>query len=236
MLRKTFQRTLALCAACMVAGNVAATDLTVRVTNLTHGIYFTPLLVAAHPAETGLFVAGEPASASLQAMAEGGDIAGLVADVVALGGIALSNPAEGLLGPGASVTTAINTDGTSNMLLSVVAMLLPTNDGFLGLNGVRIPSEPGSYAYDVIAYDAGTEANDEIVNGAGAPGLPGVPADPGGFAGSGATGVTGIDSNTTVHVHRNNLGDSDDTGGPSDLNNAVHRWLNPVARVVVTVN
>ncbi len=236
MLRKTAKRALGLCGAVVVAGSAAATDLTVRVTNLTHGIYFTPLLIAAHPAETSLFTAGEPASASLQAMAEGGDITGLVGDVVALGGIALSNPAEGLLGPGASASASLNTDGTSNMLLSVVGMLLPTNDGFLGLNSVMIPSEPGTYTYNVIAYDAGTEANDEIVNGAGAPGSPGIPADPGGFAGSGGTGVTGIDSNTTVHIHRNNLGDGDGAGGPSDLDNAVHRWLNPVARVVVTVN
>ena len=50
-----------------------AVDFNVRITNLTNGIYFTPFLVAAHPDGTSLFAVGQPASANLQAMAEGGD-------------------------------------------------------------------------------------------------------------------------------------------------------------------
>ena len=38
-----------------------------------------------------------------------------------------------------------------------------------------------------------------------------------------------------VHIHRGSLGDDDITGGKSDLDNTVHRWLNPVARITVTV-
>ena len=43
------------------------------------------------------------------------------------------------------------------------------------------------------------------------------------------------DANSNVHIHRNTLGDTDPTGGVSDLDSTVHRWLNPVVRVVVTV-
>ena len=49
------------------------------------------------------------------------------------------------------------------------------------------------------------------------------------------TGVTTEEQNTTVHIHRGALGDDMADGGISDLNNTVHRWLNPVAKVTVTV-
>ncbi len=213
-----------------------ATDFDVQITNLSNAIYFTPFLAAAHPAGNNLFVTGQPASANLQAMAEGGDISGLEADVMALGATVVSNPAGGLLAPAASTTFNMNTDGTSNDRLTIVAMLLPTNDAFAGLNAIEIPTEPGSYSFDVPAYDAGTEANDELLTGGGAPGAPGMPADPGGLAGTGGTGAAAVDTNSNVHIHRGSLGDANATGGGSDLDSSVHRWLNPVVRVTVTVN
>jgi hypothetical protein len=115
-------------------------------------------------------------------------------------------------------------------------MLVPTNDGFVGLNAMHIPAAAGTYRYSLNAYDAGTEANDEIVNGGGAPGVPGIPVDPGGANGTGATGVTGTEANTNVHIHRGVLGDTDPNGGISDLDSRVHRWLNPVAELVITVH
>lgn len=217
------------------AAPALAADFDVRIVNLTNGIYYTPFLVAAHPEGSALFSVGQPASPELQAMAEGGDISGLVGVLSTLDATVVENPAGGLLAPAQSTTTHLNTDGTENVLLSIVAMLLPTNDAFAGLNSVTIPTTPGTYTYDVPAYDAGTEANDEIVNGGGAPNTPGIPAAPGG-SGTGASGVTGPDANTSVHIHRNSIGDTDPAGGASDLDASVHRWLNPVVRVVVTVN
>ncbi len=226
----------ALISVLLFAGTSAqATDFNVQITNLSNGISFTPFLVAAHPAGTNLFSAGQPASASLQAMAEGGDISGLVSDLQGIGAPIAENPAGGLLPPAMSTNVDLNTDGTSNVLLSVVAMLLPTNDAFAGLNSVLIPTEPGTYVFDVPAYDAGTEANDELITGGGAPGVAGIPADPGGLTGTGGSGAAMADTNVSVHIHRNTLGDTDATGGVSDLDSRVHRWLNPVVRVVVTV-
>ncbi len=212
-----------------------AVEFDVRITNLSNAIYYTPFLVAAHPDGTSLFSVGQPASANLQAMAEGGDISGLVADVNGLGATVVENPAGGLLEPAASVEFSMNTDGTSNTLLSAVAMLLPTNDAFAGLNAIEIPTEPGTYVFNVPAYDAGTEANDELLTGGGAPGAPGMPADPGGLAGTGGTGAAMADANSNVHIHRGNLGDTDMVAGISDLDSRVHRWLNPVIRVTLTV-
>jgi len=214
---------------------VSAQELSVKVTNLTNGIYFTPLLVAAHNDKIDLFEPGMPASASLQAMAEGGNISGLVNDVANAGANYVANPAAGLLAPGASTVAMLNTNGKINNRLSVVAMLLPTNDGFVGADSLEIPKEPGTYVYYLNGYDAGTEANDEIINGAGTPGSPGIPADPGQHAGSGATGVTKIEINRTVHIHPGIIGDMNPTGGISDLNPIVHRWLNPVAKLEVVV-
>jgi len=116
-------------------------------------------------------------------------------------------------------------------------MLLPTNDAFAGLNAIAIPTTPGTYVFDVPAYDAGTEANDELlVAGAGgAPGVPGMPGDPGGTTGMSGTGAASADANPNVHIHRGSLGDTDLTGGSSDLDIQVHRWLNPIIRVVITV-
>ena len=225
-----------LAASFTTAPSAFATDFDVTITNLTNGIYFTPFLAAAHPAGTSLFASGQPASANIQAMAEGGDIAGLEADVMGIGGTVVANPAGGLLAPAMSTTFNMNTDGTSNDRLTIVAMLLPTNDAFAGLNAVAIPTEPGTYTFNVPAYDAGTEANDELLTGGGAPGAPGMPADPGGLAGTGGTGAAGADDNPNVHIHRGALGDTNAAGGSSDLDSRVHRWLNPVVRVTITVN
>lgn len=214
---------------------VNAQDMSITVTNLTHGMAFTPVLVAAHDASGNLFDVGAAASANLQAMAEGGALTGLQTDLDVVSATYASAGAP--LMAGASVSLNLNTDAApANTKLSVVAMLLPTNDGFIGLDAANIPVAAGTYTFYLNAYDAGTEANDELISGGGAPGVAGIPGDPGGLAGAGGTvGVAGADSNTKVHVHRGAIGDDNATGGNSDLDNSVHRWLNPVARVTVVV-
>lgn len=229
------KKTLLAMALAVISMNVAlAQNLTVTITNLTHGSHFTPLLVAAHAAANHLFQSGMVASGNLQAMAEGGDTSGLITDLNAISADVSDNPAGGLMMPGQSVSFDLMT-AMDNTNLSVVAMVLPTNDGFVGLDSMALPTSAGSYTYYLNAYDAGTEVNDEIINGGGAPGVAGIPADPLGKGGTGATGVTDSESNDKIHVHRGVVGDSDATGGISDLDSRVHRWLNPVARLVIEV-
>lgn len=239
MKKKNTRRALSTMALALAAaaGTSQAAQLDVEIVNLTRGSYFTPLLVTAHADSARLFTSGMPASTSLQSMAEGGAIDGLAADQAALNATTVENPAAGLLEPGASTTASLNTDDSpDNTRLSIVAMILPSNDGFMGLNGVAIPTEPGTYVFNVNAYDAGTEANDEVV-GSGMPGAAGFPAPPPVAAaiGTGATGINGT-AEGYVHIHRNVLGDDDLTGGTSDIVNTVQRWLNPVVRVVLTVS
>lgn len=225
-----------LLAAALVLGASSAQAVEIEITNLTQGLYFTPLLVAAHPSSADLFEVGSAASSELQAMAEGGAISGLVGILDGLSANVVENPAGGLLAPGASTNATLDNVEMSNDTLSIVAMILPSNDGFVALDSWMIPSNAGSYVVYLNAYDAGTEANNElVVEGSGAPGTLGIPAAPGGDAGSGGSGAAGADNNSTVHIHRGTLGDLDLNGGISDLDPTVHRWLNPVARIIVTV-
>ena len=213
-----------------------AADLDITIQNLTSGMSFTPILAVAHTPDASLFEVGETASAELQAMAEGGSLDGLASIGATINADALANPAGGLLLPGMSTTGDLMTaDG--NTVLSVVAMILPTNDGFIGLDNWTIPTEAGTYTVYVNAYDAGTEANDEI-RGGGAPGTPGMPVPPplADAIGENGSGVTTTSNNMTVHIHPGNIGDADQAAGVSDVQNTVHRWLNPVAKVTIVVN
>ena len=125
---------------------------------------------------------------------------------------------------------------TTSTNLTITAMVLPTNDAFVGMDAQLIPTTAGSYTYYLNAYDAGSEANSELLDNSGcAAGMAGIPAAPNGDNGSGGTGVAGADTNTMIHIHRGVLGDTNSTGGASDLDSTIHRWQNPVAKVVVTV-
>ncbi len=216
--------------------SASAQDLSISITNLTHGSHFTPLLVSAHPASSHLFEAGTAASANLQAMAEGGDTSGLITDLNGISADVTNNPAGGLTAPGQTVSFDMMT-ASANTNLSVVAMVLPTNDGFVGLDSMPIPTAAGTYTWYLNAWDAGTEVNDEIINGTngGMPGAAGIPADPLGMNGTGATGVATSEANDKIHIHPGVVGDTNATGGASDLDSRVHRWLNPVAKLVIVV-
>ena len=218
----------------MSAPNLMAEVIDVHVMNLTQGMYFTPLLITAHADTADLFEVGDTAISEIQAMAEGGDISGLVTLANNVGAVSVENPASGLLAPASSIHVIDMSTG-ANDRLSIVAMLLPTNDGFVGLDSWKIPETAGTYTLYLNAYDAGTEANDELVTGGGASGVAGIPANPGANGGTNGTGVTTTESNQMIHIHRGNIGDTDTTGGISDVDSRIHRWLNPVAKVTVTV-
>lgn len=235
-----------------------AAEILVNITNLTQGMLLTPRLLVSHTDSVDLFEPGTVASEGLTEVAEGGNTSVLAA--------ALDNDSptdqrnEVFGGPLAPATTSafyiFETD--DHPLLSLVTMLIPTNDAFAGLDSWEIPTEPGTYTVTLNAYDSGTEANDEINSGnsvlvgpggvaLGGTGVPGMatPAPTQPNLGSGGTGValeavggvledTGAEGN--VHIHRNVLGDSNPTGGRSDLDATIHRWLNPVASMTIIVN
>ncbi len=218
--------------------------ITVIITNITNGIVFTPLLVATHKGEVSLFELGEVASAALEANAELGDTSGLAEIVENAGGNLGTEPSDsgdciksGLLFPGDCFQSNVAIDHI-NSYLSIVAMLLPTNDGFVGLNSYKISNMPGTTTLYLNGYDAGTEANNELLTGDVPPDTEPIdntnmPGNPSGNGGTDGVGVDSPDENDVVHIHPGNIGDTNLTGGESDLDSRFHRWLNPVAKVVI---
>lgn len=241
-----------------------AASLTVSITNLTAGFHFTPRLLVAHDlnaANTPLFQSGTVASDGLIAIAEGGNTTPLT-ETLNTDTSSQTNQTFGGLVPPATTSPDYSFDSGTHTHLSLLSMLIPTNDAFVGLSNWKIPTEPGTYTVNINAYDSGSEANDEINSATttltvsdgegfgGAPGRPGMATPPptqpllgSGGLGLGVSTANGVltvsaDANGgegNVHIHRNGLGDANLAGGLSDLDATVHRWLNPVARLTVTV-
>jgi len=226
--KSSMKSTLSVLALAFASSTTMAQDLSITVTNLTHGIFFTPVITAAHTSDSNIFMSGTSATPELKAMAEGGMIDGLDMILGNAGANINKNPAEGLLAPAMSASFDL-TNGETNTHLSLAAMILPSNDGFVGLDSWKIPTEAGTYTVFLNAYDAGTEANDELRTS-----MP-VPPPLEELVGKNGTGITTTESNETVHIHRGSLGDDNLESGKSDINNSVQRWLNPVAKLTITV-
>jgi hypothetical protein len=190
----------------------------VTVTNLTRAQQFTPILLASHKASVRLFALGQPASPQLATVAEEGNTAPLAALLDANPGVLDIANSGALLGPGESVTIHVRTrDGFDH--LSLASMLIPTNDGFIALNGVAGPAGSRSAMHTSVAYDAGSERNDELC--AAIPGPSFVECGGPGGGGMPAGGEEGY-----VHVHAG-------IHGIGNLNEAERDWRNPVARIVI---
>ncbi len=198
------------------AVEIFADQYEVTVINLTRGQQFTPLLVASHKGNVRIFTPGSPASSELRTLAEEGNTAPLMAVLSANADYKQVLTVPGLLDPGRSVTTKVNAEGSD--FLTVAAMLIPTNDAFLALNGVRIPRGMETIDLYVPAYDAGTERNDELCASIPGPN----------FAECGGPGKGGVAGGGEgfVHVHAG-------IHGVGDLKPALRDWNNPVALITV---
>ena len=110
-MNKRTQISLVISSAMLALGTsqVQAVQLEVTVTNATKGIYFTPILAAAHDSSLFMFRTGETASSELEAMAEGGAISGLSSLIANAGGVVVEDPATGILDPGVATTFDIDT-------------------------------------------------------------------------------------------------------------------------------
>ena len=199
----------------------------VTVYNLTAGQPLTPPLVASHRQPADVFTVGEAASFGVKEIAENGNLAPLAE---ALEGdkhvtnvrIALGDPPPIL--PGESRTFPMGA-GPGAKWFSWVSMLICTNDGFTGVDGIRLPKRVGDeVSRDTRGYDAGTEVNTEAF----ADMVP--PCGP--LTGTGPMGVgTGMSDpalaeNDVIRHHPN-------IQGGADLLPGVHGWTDPVARIVI---
>ena len=186
----------------------------VSITNLTKGVYFTPFLAATHNKKQKLFNLGRPASENLVAVAEAGDISGLKDELSRSPNVAKTAATEGLLAPGDSVKLKISAYGNFKRL-SLVSMLLPTNDTMVALTGDRLPRKVNSYeSYLMNAYDAGSEMNDELCMSIPGPQCGGAALSPE------DQGEGYVYPSPGIH-------------GEGELSRAVYQWDGPVAKVVV---
>jgi len=130
----------------------------VTVTNLTKDQRFTPFLVVAHRPDVSLFTPGMPASAEQEALGEEGNTVPFEMALAATAGVSGVATGSGLPEPGR--TTTIVVEGHRGDRISLAALLIPTNDGFVALRGVG-PFGYRTHSFAPPAYDAGTEHNDE---------------------------------------------------------------------------
>jgi hypothetical protein len=104
--------------------------------------------------------------------------------------------------------------GGKYRLISLVGMLVTTNDSFFALNGVALPTH-GSVTYYSPAYDAGSEVNNEDCTF-----IPGPPCGNGGVRMP--TGAEGY-----VYIHSG-------IHGGGGLDPRQFDWRNPVAKITIT--
>jgi len=200
----------------------------VTIMNLTDNQPFTPPLAATHRAATRLFDVGKPASGQLQQIAENGNLDPMlmalgsdrhVFDVV----VAVAGDPPPLMA-GASITFEIEASAGTRFF-SFVSMLICTNDGFTGVNALKLPERVGqSTTVQSDAYDAGTEINTEDFSDL----VPPCPVLTGVMTAEMGTGMTNpaLAEHGVVHHHPG-------IQGIEDLIPEVHDWLKPVATITI---
>jgi hypothetical protein len=184
----------------------------VTVTNITKGMTFTPIVVATTRNGDKFFRLGEPASEALEIIAETGNPEPLQNSLDAFD---ISNSSFlPFLAPGESVTQLVETRGRYRSI-SIASMLIPSNDTFFAVNGVRGPRGSKSITFTVPAYDAGSELNDELCVSLPGPGCNGDPGP--------------VSANGEGYVYISN-----GIRGIGDLDAALLDWKNPVAQITIT--
>ena len=209
--RKLLLATLVVMATLAVAAPVQAGAgrrvVTIRLTNLTSAQVFSPPLFAIGP-NPDVFTLGEEASLGVKAIAEQGDNSILASDLAGEPGVrevvAMSEPVL----PGDSVRLKVRLQPGDH--LSVLTMLVQTNDGFTGISRLALDSF-GRGSIGLVSFDAGSEVNNELAEY-----VPGPP-----FGGQLRAPEHGV---ITYH---------DGIEGVGDLDPATYDWTDPVSRLTI---
>jgi hypothetical protein len=221
--------TLTLLVGVPAAGADHLNTYTVTITNLTEGQPLTPALVATHKGSDGLFTVGKAAGFGLKEIAENGNLDPMVGRVstdpdFADLAVAFGNTGVPPVMPGETVTFDIGAASPYNFL-SWASMLICTNDGFTGVDSLKLPKKVGqSVSAYTQAYDAGTEINTEDFADIVPPCGPVTGQDNMG-QGSGMSNPALAESGVITH-HGGIL-------GIGDLDPSVNDWANPVAKITV---
>ena len=211
-----------LLAASAAAVPASASEVEVRIVNLTRGQVFSPVIAWTHNGRFGPFFGfGGVASEELRAIAEDGNPDPMNDALAGDPNVTDIEIAEGPLPPGGSITLTLDT-GRNGRFLSLASMLVNTNDTFFALRNERIPRRRTEFFQP--GLDAGTEDNNEDC--AFIPGPACADIDPGNIA-------LDDDGEGFIFTQEGIHGPED---GPetSDLDPGEQDWRNPVAYIVVT--
>ena len=168
----------------VVAEPVQAEEVVVTIENLSeeNGLFFTPVWVGFHAGGFDLFDAGTatlPGSV-LERLAEDGDVEAVQAEFDArvpsgVGGFVLGPegfPDVPVFDPGETGSATFELDPTQNRYMSFAAMVVPSNDAFIGNDNptsIELFDEAGNFVGPQTirilgseVWDAGTEFNNEM--------------------------------------------------------------------------
>lgn len=195
----------------------------ITVTNLTANQPFSPLAVVAHTTGYRAFTDGAAASVGLEILAEGGDNSELLANAATKSAFLDSGSGESPFGPGASQTVEVSVTEGSQTYLSILTMLVNTNDAFTAANSYDVSdlARNESSSMTLPVWDAGTELNSEASGT-----IPG-PADGGEGYNAARDDIAGF-----VAFHRGVISNAD--GLSTSILDESHRFDNPAARLTVT--
>ena len=190
---------------------------TVTLTNLTYAQPLSPLGVVLH-ADSKMWMIGEASTVALEKLAEGGDNADFIADSAALA----ANSGDGVVLPGTASTVEVSTTDRNATFFTAATMLVNTNDAFSGLTGVDISTMAidDTTSWNLNVYDAGTEANTEMMGS-----IPG-PAD-------GGIGFDEARDDVDFVAYHSGVVSQDDGLSSSVLTQA-HRFDNPAIKLTIT--
>jgi hypothetical protein len=176
---------------------------------------FSPIVIAAHAPTYHIFRDGKQASYELGRLAEDAQSDPLISQLSGSPYVYDYNMGGGVVLPGKSETLEIEAR-LGFRYFSLVSMLVNTNDGFVGADGIQLPGlkQRGSSVHYLKSFDAGTEKNTELEEHIPGPccGNPGVR----------------VPENKRVMTH-------DGIQGHGDLDPAVWGWDEPVAKLTITL-
>lgn len=174
-------------AAMSVSLPASATLVRITATNTSGpgGLSLTPLFFAFQDGSVDLFNVGAAAGNGLEQVAETGNFSPLESEVLAQQATAVTGAAFGTdigapgpIEPGETASFVVDLDAIANRFLVYAAMVLPSNDTFVGVDdstAFALFDAAGDFlgpqTFDItgaFAYDAGTEVNDASLTGGAA--------------------------------------------------------------------
>lgn len=193
------------------SGELRTYQVTLR--NLAGSQPISPPVVVTHDQDVSFWQRGASASAEIIAIAEDGNPAPAVALLEGLEGVTdVVNVGQPLTRRGTtfgdfSDTVTITIEAAPGDRLSFAGMLICTNDGFTGLDSLRLPSSKRTTVRYAQGYDAGSEINTErsedIVDPCSALGPVTLDGDDNGNENA------AVDADGVITPHRGIVGESD---------------------------